>query len=314
MKRILFLLLILSTSQLIAQSVDVEVFQKTATATTAQVGIRAKTTSGTVDYIGVTFYLMYQSANAAPQSTALNSTIGVDDSKLVTTFNWGTSTRFTNPAQVINPAFDPAPSGGETYDRRYIYGNSDESTPANTQTLTTSWDTLLYITLNTLQSGSPEGGYVYLQGTSDAAGASLTDPAFANIPINVTSGDVPIGQSVLLPVVFTKFDAHCTNSGSVITWATESESNSNYYELERSVDGNNWSSVARIKASGTTSIAHTYQQADAFSGMALYRIKQVDLDGHFTYTSIISSNCEFNDMGVVLYPVPARDLLNVIIQ
>jgi len=114
MKRILFFLSILGTSTLMAQPVEVQIFQNTATATTAQIGIRARTTSGTVDYIGVTFYLMYQSVNAAPQSTGMNTIVGVDDSKLVTTFNWGTSTRFTNPAQVITPAFDPTPAGGQT--------------------------------------------------------------------------------------------------------------------------------------------------------------------------------------------------------
>ena len=117
MKTILFFLLICSTSGLLAQNVAVQLFQNTATSNTAQVGIRARAISGTINYIGVTFYIMYQSANAASQSTAMNSTTGVDDSKLVTTFNWGTSTRFTNPAQVINPAFDPAPAGGQTYDR-----------------------------------------------------------------------------------------------------------------------------------------------------------------------------------------------------
>ena len=137
MKRILFFLLILSTSGLAAQPVEVQIFQNAATATTALVGIRARATAGNVDFIGVTFYLMYQSLNAQPQSTGMNTVVGVDDSRLVTTFNWGTSTRFTNPAQNLSTSFDPAPAGGQTYDMRYIYGNSDESTPANTQTLTT---------------------------------------------------------------------------------------------------------------------------------------------------------------------------------
>jgi hypothetical protein len=313
MKRILFFLSILGTSTLMAQSVEVQIFQNTATATTAQVGIRARTTSGTVDFIGVTFYLMYQSVNAQPQSTGMNTVAGVDDSKLVTTFNWGTSTRFTNPAQVITPAFDPTPAGGQTYDRRYIYGNSDESTPANTQTLTTTWDTLLYITFNTLQITVPQGGYAYLQQTSEAAGTALTDPAFANIPISVTSGEVPIGLGTL-PVLFTKFETHCTNNGALVSWSTGSEINSNYFELQRSTNGNDWTSVGTVKAAGNGSANRTYQQVDRNGGKAYYRIKEVDLDGHPVYTSIISTNCEFKNVDMVIYPVPARDLLNVVIR
>ena len=284
MKRILFFLLALSTSGLIAQPVEVQLFQNAATATTAQVGIRVRATAANVDYIGVTFYLMYQSANASPQSVTVNSTTGVDDSKMVTTFGWGFGNRNTNPAQVIIPDFDPAPAGGQTYDRRYVYGNSDESTPANTKTLTATWDTLLYITFNTLQITSPEGGYAYLQKTSEAMGASLTDPAFANIAIDVTSGEIPIGLSAL-PVLFTKFDAGCTNNGALVSWSTGSESNSNYFELQRSTNGNNWTSVATIKAAGNSSTGHTYQQPDINGGNAYYRIKQVDLDGHIIYTS-----------------------------
>ena len=313
MKRILFFLLILSTSGLIAQPVEVQIFQNAATATTAQVGIRARATAGNVDFIGVTFYLMYQSTNAAPQSAGMNTVVGVDDSKLVTTFNWGTSTRFTNPAQSLTTPFDPAPAGGQTYDMRYIYGNSDESTPANTQTLTATWDTLLYITFNTLQITCPEGGFVYLQETSEAAGASFTDPFFANISINSTSGEMSVGFCTL-PVLFTKFDANCTNNGAMVSWSTGSESNSNYFELQRSTNGNDWASVATIKAAGNSSAGHTYQQLDQNGGKAYYRIKEVDIDGHSIYTSIIRTNCELKAIDMVIYPVPARDLLNVVIR
>ena len=313
MKRILFSLLLLNTSGLIAQSVEVQIFQNTATATTAQVGIRARATAGNVDYIGVTFYLMYQSVNAQPQSTGMNTVVGVDDSKLVTTFNWGTSTRFTNPAQVINPAFDPTPAGGQTYDMRYVYGNSDESTPANTQTLTANWDTLMYITLNTLQSTMPTGGYVYLQQTSEAMGTALTDPAFANIPISVTSGEVPIGLGTV-PVLFTKIGADCNSNGTTVTWSTTSESNTNYFELQRSTNGTDWASVSTIKAAGNSSAGHTYQLPDFSGGASLYRIKEVDLDGQPVYTSIIRTNCKVKAVDMVIYPVPARDLLNVVVR
>jgi hypothetical protein len=313
MKGILFFLLTLSASGLIAQPVEVQLFENAATATTTQVGIRVRAVSGTVDYIGVTFYLMYQSANAASQSSAMNSVVGVDDSKLVSTFSWGISTRSTNPAQVITPAFDPAPAGGQTYDRRYLYANSDESTPTNTQTLTTNWDTLLYITFNTLQITTPEGGYAYLQKTSEAMGTALTDPAFANIAIDVTTGEISIGLSTL-PVLFTKFDAGCTNNGALVSWSTGSESNSNYFELQRSSNGNDWTAVGTVKAAGNSSSGRTYQQLDLDGGKAYYRIKQVDMEGNFIYTSIIRTNCDRKAIDMVIYPVPARDILNVVIR
>jgi len=313
MKTILFFLLACSTSGLLAQNVAVDLFQKAGTSNTAQVGVRARAISGTVDYIGVTFYIMYQSANAAPQSTNMNSITGVDDSKMVTTFNWGSSSRFTNPAQIISPAFDPAPTGGQTYDSRYVYGNSDGSGGTYKQTLTTTWDTLLYVTLNTLQSIYPQGGYAYLQSTSDAGGAALTDPSFANISYVDSSGEVPLGFNTV-SVSFSNFEANCTNNGTLVSWTTESESNSDYFELQHSTNGTDWTSVATIKAAGNSATTHTYQQLDQNEGAMYYRIKQVDLDGRFIYTNIIRTNCESNKMDMAIYPVPAQNILNVIIR
>ena len=124
---------------------------------------------------------------------------------------------------------------------------------------------------------------------------------------------LPLGSSIL-PVLFTKFDAGCTNNGAMVSWSTGSEFNSNYFELQRSTNGNDWTSVATVKAAGNSSTGHTYQQLDLNGGQAYYRIKQVDLDGHAIYTSIIRTNCERKAIDMVIYPVPARDILNVVIR
>lgn len=313
MKKILIFLFTISQCGLSAQTVEVQLFQNAASGNVIQTGIRARAVSGTVDYIGVTFYIMYQSANAVPQSTAINSTTGVDDSKLVTTFGWGTSTRFTNPAQPVNPAFDPAPAGGQTYDTRFVYGNSDESTPANTRILTTNWDTLLYINFNTLQFSSPEGGYAYLQQTAEATGSALTDASFANIPFIATSGEVPLGANVL-PVLFTRFEAVCSNNEALISWSTGSEFNSNHFEVQRSTNNIDWASIATIKATGNASTGKSYQQFVPNIGLAFYRVREVDVNGNVLYTNILKTNCVNKNDGLIIYPIPARDILNVIIR
>ena len=46
---------------------------------------------------------------------------------------------------------------------------------------------------------------------------------------------------------------------------------------------------------------------------SLYHIKEVDKDGQFVYTSVIKSNCSVTDINVNIYPVPARDILNIVI-
>ena len=75
-----------------------------------------------------------------------------------------------------------------------------------------------------------------------------------------TDFDTPLLlESSALPVLFTKFEAGCTNNGALVSWSTGSESNANYFELQRSTNGNDWTSMATIKAAGNSSKGHTYQ-------------------------------------------------------
>ncbi len=297
---------------MLAQSVEVDIFQKTATLTTAQIGIRVRATGASVDYIGVTFYTLYQSANAAPQSAGVNTVVGVDDSKLVTTFGWGSSARFTNPAQGVS--IDPGPPGGQIYDRRYVYGNIDETGGTNVQTLISSrWDTLIYITFNTLQVPYPQGGNAYLQKTSEAPGAALTDPSFANIAFLVNSGDRPLGLSTL-PVLFTNYNVNCGDKGTLITWSTATESNSKNFEIEKSINGVDWIQIDQVAAAGNSADLRNYQYLDLEGGNNFYRIRQVDEDGRFIYTNVKHTDCKTDQFDVILYPVPAKDNLNVVIR
>jgi hypothetical protein len=100
----------------------------------------------------------------------------------------------------------------------------------------------------------------------------------------------------------------------MISWTTATESNSNYFEVQRSINGNTWSSVGTERASGNSSGNKNYQHLDVAGGNALYRVKQVDVDGKIIYTNILSSNCTQNNTGFVIYPVPAHDQLTIIIR
>lgn len=315
MKKILPILLLLITNAAISQTVSIRLVQTAFSGIdpdgagpakgSVTIQFELMTSSGTVlgDGLGLSF--VYQSALLIPTPTNTTTAQG----PIASSAGW-TQQVDNRLGTDVNVNY-----GGQTFDKRMII-TFNQSSGLDNASFTNTWTPVAQVTYWTLGTATPEGGYstpedgTTLPQNSLSSDGGLTSYDYLSPAMNAP---IPLG-SAPLPVVFTKFDAHCTNSGSVISWATESESNSNYYELERSIDGNSWTPVARIKASGTTSTAHTYQQSDVFSGTALYKIKQVDLDGHFTYTSIISSNCEFSNLGVVLYPVPARDLLNVIIQ
>jgi len=206
-------------------------------------------------------------------------------------------------------------TGGQTFDR--TAAGTLDGTGIN---LTSTWVDVFTATLWTLGNTPPEGGYVIINSSSigspgPLASYSVSDDQANEYPANSLTYDTPLPLgSGALPVLFTKFETHCTNNGATVSWSTTSESNTNYFELQRSINGNDWASVNVIKAAGNSSTGHTYQLPDFNGGASLYRIKEVDMDGQTIYTSIIRTNCEVKTVDMVIYPVPARDLLNVVIR
>lgn len=91
-----------------------------------------------------------------------------------------------------------------------------------------------------------------------------------------------------LPVKFSGFDAAVKNNDVVLHWSTSEETDAAYYIVERSNDGDKWKTAGQVKANGTTNNESQYVFTDknAAAGVAYYRIKQVDLNGRFVYTSI----------------------------
>jgi hypothetical protein len=206
-------------------------------------------------------------------------------------------------------------AGARNYDRRSV-GTLD-GTSIN---ISTTYIDVYTVTLWTLGSTPPEGGYVIINSGAGGAPGEFTTYAVADdlaneYVANSLTFATPLALgSGALPVLFTKFEAGCTNNGALVSWSTGSEFNSNYFALQRSTNGNDWTSVATIKAAGNSSTGRTYQQLDLDGGKAYYRIKQVDMEGHFIYTGIIRTNCEPKKIDMVIYPVPARDILNVVIR
>ena len=183
--------------------------------------------------------------------------------------------------------------------------------------ISTTWIDVYTVTMWTLDN---IGGYVIINSSDGGSPGQFTSYAVADqlaneYIANSLTFDTPLAVGPgTLPVLFTKLGASCNSNGATVSWSTTSESNTNYFELQRSINGNDWTSVNVIKAAGNSSTGHTYQLPDFNGGASLYRIKEVDMDGQPIYTSIIRTNCEVKAVDMVIYPVPARDLLNVVIR
>jgi hypothetical protein len=116
---------------------------------------------------------------------------------------------------------------------------------------------------------------------------TILGPAYANKTTGVSPNGFTLG-SITLPVKFIGFSVSLQDHNAVIQWATAEEINSSYFELQRSNNGSDWSTIANITAAGNTTLTHSYSYTDKnISGNRVYyRIKQVDIDGKFIVTPV----------------------------
>ncbi len=91
-----------------------------------------------------------------------------------------------------------------------------------------------------------------------------------------------------------------------LDWATATEINNDHFEVERSVDGEIWDVIGMVNGFGTTSTPQNYVHVDINPqiGVAYYRLRQVDFDGAFEYSSIIQVSYKFEDFDFNVYPNP----------
>lgn len=113
---------------------------------------------------------------------------------------------------------------------------------------------------------------------------------------------------VILPLSLTKFTAQIQNGAGLLQWQTNNEINTQSFEIESSKDGVTYSSLGTVKANNTAG-NHTYSFTDAVikTGMTYYRLKMLDKDGKFTYSNIVSLKSAIANIGLTLYPSPAKN-------
>ena len=95
-----------------------------------------------------------------------------------------------------------------------------------------------------------------------------------------------------LPVSFISFTGSNRGKDAILNWSTAQEINNSHFEVERSLDGQNFKAIDKVMGKGNTSEeqAYSYTDANIFAAtrMVYYRLKQVDFDGTTTYTDMVA--------------------------
>jgi len=141
-----------------------------------------------------------------------------------------------------------------------------------------------------LQGNAGIGGFVYQVCLENVATFTL-DVENSAVNTNFTStlnGFSIMGQA--LPVTILTFEITKKSSSSVLTFSTATETNNDYFTIERSVDGRQYEVIGEIKGAGNTTEEKRYEYADEnpVTGINYYRIKQTDYDGRYSYSEIRS--------------------------
>jgi Secretion system C-terminal sorting domain len=141
---------------------------------------------------------------------------------------------------------------------------------------------------------------------------------FAKKPAATASGTTILNRlsassfapTTVLAVELIDFQGIETEKGITLSWTTASETNNDYFNIERSNDGRNFEKIGQVKGNGTTNQQNHYRFGDKSRG-GYYRLTQVDFDGTTTSSNIISVKSKKILENIKAYPNPASDHLTI---
>jgi hypothetical protein len=119
---------------------------------------------------------------------------------------------------------------------------------------------------------------------------------------------------VALPVSLISYDAKLNNDGTVnLNWLTASETNNSYFEVLRSSNGIDFTTIVKIFGAGnsTQKIQYNYIDLTPTSGVNYYQLVQYDKDGKQNDLGIRAVNVTFNLSELSVYPNPVSEIINL---
>lgn len=162
--------------------------------------------------------------------------------------------------------------------------------------------------LELANSWSDESGFVTMSGSAHDLGLHFVSKDVADLDIRLLT---LVNAQSALPVTLVAFDAEKEGRSVRLSWKTSLETNSDFFEIQRSRDAKNWKGLDRVQAAGESSQQATYGYTDAepMAGTGYYRLKMVDRDGTFAFSQIRKVACDGADL--VVFPNPAGDRLEM---
>jgi hypothetical protein len=123
--------------------------------------------------------------------------------------------------------------------------------------------------------------------------------------VNITIDNFRTSASIAnapLPVKFSSLEANTVNNSTVLMWKVATEENMKGYNIEKSTDGSNFSSIGFVNATGSNT--YSFPDNNATLG-GYYRIQSVDVNGKYGYSTVIFVKNNQSLAIIKAFPVPA---------
>jgi hypothetical protein len=144
--------------------------------------------------------------------------------------------------------------------------------------------------------------------TTYTVGVFDANLCFESLDIFIDSSCILLSNNIL------EFYGEAEGTENRLFWHTENQYNTNYFLLEKSRDGLNWTTVGMLEAAGNSNMQMNYNYVDDQPYTSTYyRLMQQQLDGTFTYSNVILlENPTIRDLATVLFfPNPADEQLTI---
>jgi hypothetical protein len=164
--------------------------------------------------------------------------------------------------------------------------------------------------------GSPLSQYLW-NDNSTRDTLAITGPGIYSVAVSFADGcsvsdEIVVSEAMTLPVTLISFKASTRNCQSALEWKVADAVNFSRFIVEQSKDGRQFTVIADI--SYTAGIdQYSYTDESAGNGTTFYRLKCVDADGKYKFSSVASVSTDCNTKPIHVYPTVTSNTVNVIL-
>lgn len=252
--------------------------------------------------------------DAGTYTTDFSKTLSLDSLWI---WNGGTAIEGTDiPNDGISIFYEPV-TGSEVFDgteaSKLLFGDYAGDNMSNNRFGHNDLDIAIpvsglrvYIVVNDLKVGYDPSKAVLFWIENDGIG--FKEPQDNHSAMRIESMEISGGNLIPLPIQLHTLQAQLTDNATHLRWQTLSEINFDYFEIQKSIDGEYFNTIGYEKGRGSENTKTSYHFIDESpnEGTNYYRLKQIDLDGTFDYSKTVSVEKKAV-IDFTLYPNPVKN-------